>query len=263
MKRLFLLLLAASMLLPGCQNAAGPEEPSLPQNLIAAAWVDEVNENSVEVTTDESYSPFTRAVVDLSGAQVPFNLFPGQKIELELLPDLMETDPVQAAAVSIKLLEESDPFRPAADLLREYGEDFTLEGIGGAHCFAIIHGRVESGQELADAFYARVEAGLPARLLILQATVEGDPLFTALCYDGQTFRGIYDSSRDRYRGDYPEQRTFEYPVLKRYEPEEGGEYVCLLNDPTLTHEQIMESMLSSSFDARIDHEQLYYISLSD
>lgn len=261
MKPVILLLLALTLLLPGCSAPPGPapsqEEPAPPAgSFTVTAWVDEVDANSMEITAID-YDGFDRAHVSLSQAEIPFNLFPGQKISLELAPEIRETYPPGVTAISAGLLEDADPMRPALNLLEALDESFTLETAADYGCFAVVHGEVKAGQALADAFYARVDAGLPARLLLAQATIEGDPILIALHYDGQRFRGIVDSSRDAYRGDHPQRQEFDYACLRKLETPEGGRYVCLVEDGEVTYEDIMNGLLSSQWGAAIPHQFLY------
>lgn len=78
------------------------------ENIVFTAVIESVHENSIMVTTSEDVG-FDKASVDfVKGLDIPVNLTVGQKIEIEALPEVRNSYPVQIAAVKIILKEESE-----------------------------------------------------------------------------------------------------------------------------------------------------------
>jgi predicted small lipoprotein YifL len=127
--------------------------------------------------------------------------------------------------------------------------------------FVLVHGSLRSDRQLADDFVATAEAGREASLVIVQYTIEGDPIITNLYFDGSTYYGLEDHTRDAFKGDY-DHIEFAYQQLHIHETEEEW-LVFLSNDPGITWERIRESLLSSSLEERIDWRLLYRISFSE
>jgi len=86
---LFLILL----LLPACS--------SKDENITFSAVIDSVDHNSILVSTDDDVGFEKARVVFAHGLELPFNLFVGQMVEIEALPEIRESYPVQIAAVNI------------------------------------------------------------------------------------------------------------------------------------------------------------------
>lgn len=99
MKKLFSALLTVLLLLTGCGQKNS--------NIIFTATVDSIHDNSIMVTTTDDVS-FDKASVGFDKKlEIPFTLVVGQTIEIEALPEIRESYPVQITAVKISLKEES------------------------------------------------------------------------------------------------------------------------------------------------------------
>lgn len=96
----FLILFMALFLVSGCGNN------DIENNLIFNATVESVQDNSILVTTTEDVGFDIASVGFDENLEIPFDLAEGQVIEIEALPEIRESHPVQITAVKISLLEE-------------------------------------------------------------------------------------------------------------------------------------------------------------
>ena len=100
MKKVILILSIALFLLTGCGNN------DIDNNIVFNATVESIQYNSIMVTTTDDVG-FDKASVGFDeNLEIPFDLVAGQIIEIEALPEIRESYPVQITAVNINLLEE-------------------------------------------------------------------------------------------------------------------------------------------------------------
>lgn len=101
MKKKILTLLALNLfLLTGCGQKT--------DNITFVATIESIQDNSIMVTTTDKVG-FDKASVGFdAGLEIPFNLIVGQRVEIEALPEIRESYPVQITAVKISLLEEKE-----------------------------------------------------------------------------------------------------------------------------------------------------------
>lgn len=99
MKNVLFALSATFLLLTGCgQND---------NNLTFIATIERIQDNGLVVTTTDDVG-FDKAILGFDeGLEIPFHLLVGQTIEIEALPEIRESDPVQITAVRIRLKEEN------------------------------------------------------------------------------------------------------------------------------------------------------------
>ncbi len=98
MKKLFIALLSVLLLLAGCGQKN--------DNITFSATIESIHDNSIMVTTTDDVS-FDKASVGFDKKlEIPFTLAVGQTIEIEALPEIRESYPVQITAVKISLKEE-------------------------------------------------------------------------------------------------------------------------------------------------------------
>ena len=99
MNKLFFTLLIAIILLAGC----GLKN----ENIVFSATIESIHDNSIMVTTSDDFS-FDKASVDFDKMlKIPFTPAVGQTVEIEALPEIRESYPVQITAVKISLKDES------------------------------------------------------------------------------------------------------------------------------------------------------------
>ena len=99
---------------------------------------------------------------------------------------------VEEMPSSHKTLEE------IKQLLASYPSDY--ESVLNSGCYVVSNGKAVSGQDLFDDFANNADNGIPDDITIVNFTMEGDPIYSYVYYDGKTFSCITDSSRDRYGG---------------------------------------------------------------
>lgn len=98
----FVLLFIATCLIltSGCAN----EERRM-KNIVFTATIEELQENSMVVSTTDNVG-FDKATVSLSpGVEMPVDLLVGRVVKLTILPEIAESYPVQVKAVKIESLE--------------------------------------------------------------------------------------------------------------------------------------------------------------
>ena len=72
------------------------------ENMIFTAVINEIGENNLMVTTEDEVG-FDEASVNIDQVEdISFNLLVGQIIEIEIMPEIMESYPVQVIAANIK-----------------------------------------------------------------------------------------------------------------------------------------------------------------
>lgn len=102
MKKSLLIVLLLSMLaLVGCST-----EPTKIGNITFYGTIEEINEKSLMVSTNDEKLGFDKASVSYSEDDLDFKPNIGDKIEVEILPEIRESYPVQATSVSIMKVEE-------------------------------------------------------------------------------------------------------------------------------------------------------------
>ncbi|MFY9323874.1 MAG: rhodanese-like domain-containing protein [Syntrophomonadaceae bacterium] len=100
MKKVFMILFMAVLLLSGC----GSNE--IKYNIVFHATIESIQDNRIMVTTTDDVG-FDKARVGFDeNLEIPFDLAEGQVIEIEALPEIRESYPVQITAVKISLVAE-------------------------------------------------------------------------------------------------------------------------------------------------------------
>ena len=87
------------------------------ENIIFTAVIEEVSENNLIVTAEDV--GFDNASVNIAELEdINFELLVGQRVEIEITPEIMESDPVQVTAVSI-IAEEAEYKKITAQQAKE------------------------------------------------------------------------------------------------------------------------------------------------
>lgn len=135
-------------------------------------------------------------------------------------------------------------------MLSSYPSEY--ESIMNNNLFTIVHGKVENGQELFDAFIESVNNGKAAEITIVQFTIEGDPIYGYLSYNGDDFYYVEDVSRDEFKGDYADYLEYSYSYLMNGS-DENGSYAFLVNSTDITeYSQILASYdIGNDIDCKI------------
>lgn len=130
--------------------------------------------------------------------------------------------------------------------------------------FIVVHGNIDKGEELWNSFYQKVQNKESAELIMAQFTIEGDPILYYLTYDGEKIYVVEDVSRDAYKGDYDDYLEYTYSYIKEFEDsteEAKGKYIMLLNDDSLTLEDIRAIWDSGDEEAIKECRDLFYLNL--
>lgn len=137
--------------------------------------------------------------------------------------------------VQSKVIINDDKFEIIKNKLKTVSEAYNLEdGIKEGH-FIVIHGKLNSDINIMNKFVDESGKGNSSEITIVQYTVEGDPIITQLAYDGESYYGVIDSTRDKFGSN--EYYNFEYLYLKNFN--EGEEEIYyLVNDDSLTYDEI-------------------------
>lgn len=134
-----------------------------------------------------------------------------------------------------KVIMNDDKFEIIKNELKAISETYNLEDGIKEGDFIVIHGKLNSDIKILNKFVEESSKGNPSEITIVQYTVEGDPIITQLVYDGESYYGVIDSTRDKFGSN--EYYTFEYLYLKNFN--EGDEEIYyLLNDDSLTYDEI-------------------------
>lgn len=101
-KKSLLIILFLSMLgLAGCAN-----EPTKIDSIKFNGTIEEIYDNSLIVRTNDEKLSFDKASVSYKGEDLDFKPKIGDMVEIEILPEIRESYPVQTTSVSIMKLEE-------------------------------------------------------------------------------------------------------------------------------------------------------------
>ena len=119
-------------------------------------------------------------------------------------------------------------------------------------------GELRRGSEQLDNFLKSINGGKPAEFTSLMYTVEGDAIYTYVLFDGDKFYSVEDDSRDKFRGDGEAYVSYESKYLKEFD---GGDYLTyiMLDDDSLTYDDIVKSWLSSTTEAFVKMKVLFSI----
>lgn len=136
---------------------------------------------------------------------------------------------------------------------KEIPEEYEPEKAVAAGHVVIVHGTMLSDPAILTEFIGETGKGMKKDLTVVQYTVEGDPIVTDVDFDGTVYRGVEDSTRDKFGP--KESRKFEFRYLKQFR-DKGTRMVLLVDDDTLTFEKYMRSLTSSQSDDSIPHHFL-------
>jgi hypothetical protein len=98
-------------------------------------------------------------------------------------------------------------------------------------------------------FMDRIAKGMPAELVVVAYTDEGDPVLKIIRYDNKTFYAVLDTTRDKFGAkDIKEFKFTKWTVFK-----ENGRNTYHLFNKDITYEAYMKSMYSSNSADWIDN----------
>ncbi len=109
--------------------------------------------------------------------------------------------------------------------------------------FAITYGSARVGQELWESFLADSRFGISSQVILTQFTVEEDPIYYFIEYNGNSFHIVVDNTRDGYDEESGYTEGFwNYLKVEGYEQEDGSitEYAFLCNNEKLTYQMVQD-----------------------
>ncbi len=143
----------------------------------------------------------------------------------------------------------------SAEIPRKYSAE---DGVADGHV-VVLWGKMQSDPRLADAFLAACQKGHRAEMKFVRFGYEGDVYITSLVFDGETYFGVRDRSRDFYAGfslDQDYYQEFAFPYLHVFETD-NGRSVYLSDDPELTLERLEAKINGQGSDDPVKYQRLY------
>ncbi len=125
--------------------------------------------------------------------------------------------------------------------------------------FAITYGSARVGQELWESFLADVRFGNASQVILTQFTVDEDPIYYFIEYNGDSFHIVVDNTRDGYDEESGYAEGFwNYLKVEGYEQENGSitEYAFLCNNEKLTY-QMVQDFYSGNASAEMEEPSVW------
>lgn len=149
--------------------------------------------------------------------------------------------------------KESDKFTAIIEMLSEYPDKMSSK-VFPDDTLVIVHGAYEDKLGLIDHLLLSYQEKVATKLLIVQYTIEGDPILTQLHYDGELFYGVIDNTRDDFGSPY--YRLFEFPILKTFSDRSYMNYVLFQED--IDVKDYLKSLKDEDYN-RYEHLQLFAV----
>lgn len=113
------------------------------------------------------------------------------------------------------------------DYLAQYPD--SLQELSEEECYVILHGKEYSGREYLNSFMGNVQTDVPDELVIVQFTVEGDPILYYLNANDENIYCMEDASRDAWAGNGERyfEKTYDSVWLSGEMDTEGNYYMSL------------------------------------
>lgn len=166
---------------------------------------------------------------------------------------------------TVSYTEEFHTLEEVIKILSPYSDE--LMELKKQECYIVLHGDSYSGEEYWTAFYDNVGKGIPAELVFVQFTTEGDPVLYYIQYNGESFYQVRDMSNDAFRGHQEPYTESTYPYIKVFEPiMENGDicrYVYATTNEALTLEDVFYAYENNSRIETADFEHILYAVLGN
>ena len=113
------------------------------------------------------------------------------------------------------------------DYLAQYPD--SLQELSEEECYVVLHGKEYSGREYLNSFMGNVQTDVPDELVIVQFTVEGDPILYYLNANDENIYCVEDASRDAWAGNGERyfEKTYDSVWLSGEADTEGNYYMSL------------------------------------
>ena len=109
--------------------------------------------------------------------------------------------------------------------------------------FAITYGSARVGQQLWEEFLSDIRFETPSEVILTQFTVEEDPIYYFIEYNGDSFHIVVDNTRDGYDDESGYTEGFwNYLKVEGYAEEDGSitEYAFLCDSNELTYRMVQD-----------------------
>jgi len=146
-------------------------------------------------------------------------------------------------------------------LLSAYPEKILQDDILTNSDYMVVHGKVVKGQAKWDEFYTNTINGKDSAIVIIQYTVEGDPLLIYLSFLDGEFYYVMDFGRDKFKGEGQDYNSGVYKYLKIFDRNDGLSAI-LFNDNSITYEKYIKSTQSGDAADFIPNAFLFEIIVS-
>lgn len=124
-----------------------------------------------------------------------------------------------------------------AEPFANYPDDYSPEQGEKDGMFVVIHGKVfGSSMSAMEQFLAYTEHNEPTDIKILQYTIDGDPIFTSVTYNGANYQVLTDSSRDKFGGEDAKQMRITIADYLTVFTDADKTYVYLTDSQNITLE---------------------------
>lgn len=128
------------------------------------------------------------------------------------------------------------------DRLSAYPNDY--DAILETDAFVVVHGTVKSGMDKWNAFLDSIKEGRPSYVELVEFTVEGDAIITAIQYTGDYYHMLADHTRDTWGN--ADMVEHEYGYL--YLDIQDGRTGVVLSDRDLGEDEISKAMTEKPED---------------
>ena len=110
--------------------------------------------------------------------------------------------------------------------------------------FVVVHGNIKAGRNTWESFLEDSQNGIPASVDLIEFTVEGDAIITAIVYDGETYHMVMDCTRDAWGN----SGIVEYEHKYLYTDTQDGRTIVVLSDLKLEGEEIRDAIMADGLD---------------
>lgn len=137
--------------------------------------------------------------------------------------------------------DTSNIYNSMVNELKAYSEKYSVENAKKDEIFTIVHGQLRSDINMLNNFLQDTGNKKPSEITILQYTTEGDPIFTKVLYDGQTYCVVKDYSRDKFKGNSSDYQKLVFKFLKVFDDNKNNsQRAFLTNNRNLSIEKLNE-----------------------
>ena len=110
--------------------------------------------------------------------------------------------------------------------------------------FVVMHSKVKGGLSMWESFLEDSQNNISSSVDLLEFTVEGDAIITAVVYDGETYHVVMDCTRDAWG----KTGIVEYEYKYLYTDTQDGWTTVILSDLKLEGEDVRKAIMEDGMD---------------